>query len=125
VDDLVDGYVRAAREPAALGQVITVTGPEPVETRDFFRHHFAWLGMRGPVGVPTPVALGMAAIADGFYRLRGQPSEANPGAVRYMTRRGSISIERARELLGYEPLVSLEEGMRRSREWARAEGLLG
>jgi len=125
VDDLVDGYVRAAREPAALGQVITVTGPGPVTTRDFFRHHFEWLGMRGPMGVPTPVALGMAAVADAFYRLRGEPSEANPGAVPYMTRRGTISIDRARELLGYEPAVSLEEGMRRSREWAAAAGLLG
>jgi nucleoside-diphosphate-sugar epimerase len=124
VDDLVDGYVRAAREPAALGQVITVTGSGPVETREFFRHHFEWLGMRGPIGVPTPLAVGMATVADAFYRLRGKPSEANPGAVRYMTRRGSISIDRARELLGYEPAVDLEEGMRRSREWAEAAGLL-
>jgi nucleoside-diphosphate-sugar epimerase len=124
VDDLVEGYVRAAREPAALGQVITITGPGPVETREFFRHHFEWLGMRGPTAVPTPVALALAAIGDAFYRLRGQPSEANPGTARYMTRRGSISIDRARELLGYEPAVSLEEGMRRSREWAEAAGLL-
>jgi nucleoside-diphosphate-sugar epimerase len=105
--------------------VISVTGEGPVETREFFRHHFDWLGMRGPMVVPTPLALGMAAAADAFYRLRGEPSEANPGAVRYLTRRGSISIDRARELLGYEPRVGLEEGMRRSREWARAEGLLG
>jgi nucleoside-diphosphate-sugar epimerase len=124
VDDLVDGYVRAAREPAALGQVIAVTGSRPVETREFFRHHFEWLGMRGPLGVPTPLALEMATAADAFYRLRGQPSEANPGAVRYLTRRGSISIDRARELLGYEPRVDLDEGMRRSREWAQAAGLL-
>jgi nucleoside-diphosphate-sugar epimerase len=125
VDDLVEGYARAAREPAALGQVITVTGPRPVETREFFRHHFEWLGMRGPMAVPTPLALAMAGAADAFYRLRGRETEANPGAVRYLTRRGSISIERARELLGYEPRVSLEEGMRRSREWAQAAGLLG
>jgi nucleoside-diphosphate-sugar epimerase len=124
VDDLVDGYARAAREPAALGQVITVTGPGPVETRDFFRHHFEWLGMRGPMTVPTPIALGMAGVADAFYRLRRRGSEANPGAVRYMTRRGTIPIERARALLGYEPSVSLDEGMRRSREWAREAGLL-
>ena len=59
-----------------------------------------------------------------FRTLRGQPSEANPGAVRYLTRRGSISIDRARELLGYEPRVSLDEGMDRSRKWAAAAGLL-
>jgi nucleoside-diphosphate-sugar epimerase len=124
VDDLVDGYVRAGREPAAAGQVITLTGPDSVETRAFFRHHFDWLGMRGPTGVPTPVAVGLATVADRLYRLAGQANEATPAAVRYMTRRGTISIERARELLGYEPAVSLDEGMRRTREWAEAEGLL-
>lgn len=124
VDDLVDGYVRAAREPAASGQVITVTGSESVESRAFFRHHFDWLGIRGPVGVPTAVALAMAGAGDAFYRVRGQPSEANPGAVRYLTRRGRISIERARTVLGYEPAVGLEEGMERTRAWAAGEGLV-
>jgi nucleoside-diphosphate-sugar epimerase len=124
VDDLVEGYVRAAREPAAAGQVLTVTGSESVATRDFFRHHFDWLGMRGPLGIPTGIALGMAAVGDGFYRLRGQPSEANPGAVRYLTRRGTISIDKARSLVGYEPAVGLDEGMRRTRAWAAVEGLI-
>jgi nucleoside-diphosphate-sugar epimerase len=124
VDDLVDGYVRAAREPAAAGQVITVTGSDSVETREFFSHHFDWLGMRGPVVVPTAVAVGLASVGDALYRLRGQASEANPGAVRYLTRRGTISIDRARSLIGYEPAVGLDEGMRRTRAWAEEAGLL-
>lgn len=124
VDDLVEGYVRAAREPAAAGQVITVTGADSVTARDFFRYHFDWLGMRGPVGIPTAAAIGLAAAGDALYRLRGQPSEANPGAVRYLTRRGTISIDRARSLVGYEPAVGLDEGMRRTRDWAASEGLI-
>jgi nucleoside-diphosphate-sugar epimerase len=124
VDDLVEGYIRAAREPAAVGQVLTITGPESVEAREFFRHQFDWLGRRGPPVLPTRVAVALAAANDAVYRLRGKPNEANPAAVRYFTRRGSISIERARALIGYEPAVSLEEGMRRSRVWAEAEGLL-
>jgi nucleoside-diphosphate-sugar epimerase len=124
VDDLVEGYVRAAREPAAAGRVLTITGAESVETRAFFRHHFEWLGRRGPPVIPTRLALTLAAANDALFRLRGRPSEANPAAVRYLTRRGSISIDQARALIGYEPRVSLEEGMRRSRAWAEAEGLL-
>jgi nucleoside-diphosphate-sugar epimerase len=124
VDDLIDGYVRAAREPSAAGHVITLTGAASIESREFFRHHFEWLGRRGPVGVPTPVALGLAAAGDALYRLRGQPSEANPGAARYLTRRGTISIDKARSLIGYEPSVGIEEGMRLSRAWADGAGLL-
>src|SRR5205814_2467530 len=40
VDDLVEGYVRAAREPAAAGQVITVTGPESGPAPGVLRPHF-------------------------------------------------------------------------------------
>jgi nucleoside-diphosphate-sugar epimerase len=41
-----------------------------------------------------------------------------------LDRKHTYSIERARKLLGYNPGTSLEEGMRRTEEWARAEGLL-
>jgi nucleoside-diphosphate-sugar epimerase len=36
----------------------------------------------------------------------------------------AVSIDAARRELGYEPEVELEEGMRRSIEWCRKEGLL-
>ncbi len=42
-----------------------------------------------------------------------------------MTRTGTYSIAKARRILGYEPAVGLDEGMRRTEEWLRAEGLLG
>ncbi|HEX8074082.1 MAG TPA: NAD(P)-dependent oxidoreductase [Thermoleophilaceae bacterium] len=125
VDNLVDGYLLAAREPAAAGGVFTITDGVGVETREFFRHHYEWLGMKGPPGVPTPVAVGLAAAGDAFFRARGRPSEANPGAVRYLARTGTYSIDKARSLLGYEPAVPLEEGLERSRAWAESAGLLG
>jgi nucleoside-diphosphate-sugar epimerase len=45
--------------------------------------------------------------------------------MRYLARTGTYSIEKARKLLGYEPAVDLDEGMRRTELWLRAEGLLG
>ena len=124
VDDLVDGYIRAAAEPRAAGQVLTVTGSRSVATREFFRHHFDWLGMRGPVGIPTPIAIALASVGAAAYRLAGSQSEANAGAARYLARRGTISIDKARSLIGYEPAVDLEEGMRRTRAWAQEKGLI-
>ena len=79
---------------------------------------------RGPPGVPTAVAVALARVGEAGFRLVGAQSEANVGAVRYLTRRGTISIEKARSLIGYEPAVDLEEGMRRTREWTQAEGLV-
>ena len=44
--------------------------------------------------------------------------------MRYLARPGTYSIEKARELLGYEPAVGLDEGMRRTEDWLREHGLL-
>ena len=43
---------------------------------------------------------------------------------RFRARRGLVSATKARDQLGWEPLVSYEEGMRRTHEWLRAERLV-
>ena len=45
-------------------------------------------------------------------------------AVTYVSRRAVFPNDRARELLGWRPQVDLDEGMRRTEAWLRAEGLL-
>ena len=57
-------------------------------------------------------------------KLLGRDTEMSAGSIEYLAKRGVISIDKARRVLGYEPKVSLEEGMRRCEEWLRAEGML-
>ena len=57
-------------------------------------------------------------------RVRGRRSEVTPAAIDYLARRGSYSIARARDVLGYEPAHDLEAGMAKTEEWLRAEDLL-
>lgn len=124
VDNLVDGYVLAASSPDAEGQIFTITDGAGVECREFFAHHHRWLGLRGPRTLPTPVAVALATVNERVLRLAGRQTEANAGAVRYLARRGTYSIEKARTVLGYEPVVGLDEGLERSRAWAADAGLL-
>lgn len=124
VDDLVDGIALAAGSPAASGQVLTLSGGETVSTREFFSHHHRWAGVRGPLLLPTPVALAIAHGVAAANRLRRVESEVNPVSMRYFTRRGGYSIAKARALLGYEPAVGLEDGMRRTEAWVRSSGLV-
>lgn len=124
VEDLLDGIVLAAAAPVAGGQVLTLAGAGTVSTREFFAHHHRWLDRRGPLVLPTPVAM---AVAHGFAavnRVRGVESEVNPVSMRYFTRRGGYSIAKARAQLGYQPKVSLADGMRGTEEWLRAQRLL-
>ena len=109
VDDLVDAIVRALREPRAAGRAYTVWDGTPVPAREYF----AALGGRPVRTLPAPL-LRAAARAIGV----------GPAAVTFVTRRATFPNERARAELGWQPRTTLAEGMARTREWARATGLL-
>jgi nucleoside-diphosphate-sugar epimerase len=125
VDDLVAGIIAAATSDAAGGQVVTVSGGVGVETREFFGHYARMLGRRGVPTVPTRVALAAAGAQNAIARLRGSVNEVTPAGVRYLAlRRGTYSIAKARELLGWAPAVGLQEGMARTEAWLRDNELL-
>lgn len=124
IDDLVTGILAAATSPAGVGQVFTLSGGVGVECREFFGHYYRMLGLRGPVVLPTPAAVAVAGSIDRAARLARVRTEINTESMRYFTRTGTYSIEKATALLGYRPEVDLAEGMRRTEEWLRAEGLV-
>ena len=121
VDDLVEGLLLAGASVDAAGQVFTLTGGERVSCREFFGHYSRMLERRGPPVVPTPAAVALAAAGRVLDRGR---TEVRPETMRYLARRGTYSIDKARRVLGYAPRVSLAEGMARTEAWLRAEGML-
>lgn len=124
VDDLVDGILAAATRPEGVGQIFTLTGGAPVTTAEYFGHLARMAGKSTPRGLPTPVLIAAAGANQLVARLRGQATENNPETVRYLARDGSYSIAKARERLGFEPKVTLADGMARTERWLRDEGLL-
>ena len=125
VDDLANGIVAAAEADSARGQVITLSGGVGVETREFFGHYARMLGRRGVPTAPTRVMIAATAAQDRVARALRRPNELTPAGVRYLAlRRGTYGIGKARDLLGWEPAVGVEEGMRRCEEWLRREGVL-
>ncbi|MBJ7472790.1 MAG: hypothetical protein JHD16_15900 [Solirubrobacteraceae bacterium] len=124
VDDLVQGLLLAVSHPAAAGQVFTISGAQGVTSREYFGHLFRFAGRRGPVGVPTGLGVALATLADAVNRLTGRRNEINATSMRYLARPGTYSIQKAREMLGYEPQVDLAEGMRRTERWLREQGLI-
>lgn len=119
IENLIDGIVLAAGSPQAAGQVFTLTDGAPATCREFFGHYCRMLGRHGPTGLPTELAVALAAGASAAARVRGIATEANPSTVRYLARRGTYSIEKARRLLGFAPQIDLTEGMQRTEAWLR------
>ena len=124
VDNLVDGVTLAAASPDAVGEIFTIADGITVDVGDFFGYYADMLGKPRPRTVPTPVARAIAATGGRIEKAMGRDTEMSAGSIDYIAKRGGYSIEKARRVLGYEPKIGLEEGMRRCEEWLRAEGML-
>jgi 2-alkyl-3-oxoalkanoate reductase len=124
IDDLVESIVLALTVPGATGRGYTVWDGRPVSTGDFFGHYARMLGRKSIPSLPRPLATVGAAAQEMAARVTGRPPVVSRNAITFVSRRAAYSNRRARELLGWEPRVTLEEGMRRTEQWFRQEGLL-
>lgn len=98
VANVVDGVLRACDAPAASGEIINVATSGRISLNELFRTMKAIVG-----STVEPTYVG-----------------PRPGDVRH----SQADITKARELLGYEPGVTFEDGLRRTIEWYRAATLL-
>jgi len=124
IDNLVDGVLLAAADPKGAGEIFTISDGVGVSCKEFFGRYYRMLGRRGPRCLPTPIALALVAGPEAAARVSGSPTEISRESMRYFTRTGTYSIDKARRLLDYEPAVDLDEGMRRTEAWLREQGML-
>jgi sterol-4alpha-carboxylate 3-dehydrogenase (decarboxylating) len=103
---------------SVAGQAFFITNCEPVYFWDFPRAVWRSLG-HTPSSIwqlPRTVGLMLAGAAEGWSWLMGK----EPGFTRYRVKYSSSSryynVERARRVLGYEPIVGIQEGIDRTVE---------
>jgi UDP-glucose 4-epimerase len=100
VEDTVDGFVRALREPDARSEVINIGAEQPVTILELAALIQRELDIEGPL------------------RARFLPYEALPG--RYQDVRTRIpDVSKAKRLLRFEAKIPLAEGITRSLDWHR------
>ncbi len=125
IDDLVDGIVLAAGLEAGAGQIFNLTSGKGVPSDEFFSHHMRWAGKPGPPrSFSTETAIVLAEIARVVSKIIDKPTEANRQSMLMLSKSETFSIDKARDLLGYDPQVDMAEGMRRTEEVLRARGLV-
>jgi len=111
----------------AAGQAYFITNGEPMPFWDFIRKVAARLGFP-PIKYTAPKSLvyAIAAVKEGIDTLKGGTLNAEDGltrfAIRYMCTHHYFSIEKARRDLGYNPAVSVDEGIERTCQHLEAIG---
>ena len=122
VEDLVAGLLLAADVPAAVGQVVHLSAAAGVTAADYFGRYAGLLGLRLR-SVPSAVLRAVGPVAE-LAAAAGRDLPFSARTLEYISHPGHYSVAKARVLLGWSPLTSLDEGIERTARWLRDEGLL-
>jgi 2-alkyl-3-oxoalkanoate reductase len=122
VRDAARGVVLASEADEAAGRCYVLVNDEPVTQRDFIAAIADELGAPLPTRrIPYQLTLWIGAVAERVGRLAKRPEP--PPVVRYgmqlLGGENRFNIARARNELGFAPLVDLVEGVQRSVAWYR------
>jgi len=128
VDNAVDAHILAAHalspDAACAGRAYFISNGDPRPIKDIVN------GIIGAAGLPpeqrtVPLSVAIAGgrameIAHRLLRLRGEPA-MTPFIARNLATAHWYDISAARRDLGYEPRISIDEGLNRLTEWFRSQ----
>lgn len=125
IDDLIEGFRLCGEVPAAAGRTYLLAGPRYTTLNELIRLIAAELKVAPPrwrwpvwpfwmAGLLCEAVCVPFGIEPPLYRRR----------VDFFTKSRAFDTTRARTELGYAPSVDLEEGIRRTADWYRAQGWL-
>ena len=154
IDNLVDAMILAGTVDGVEGEAFIITDGVPCTWREYVGRYARMMGMESPPSCPKwlawIVAMKSKFLVMMIDRLRETPGREParflvrgfrftlkairelhlrlcaflPRDIRYFTHRAAFDIHKAREILGYRPRVSLDDGMTKTEEWLRREGFL-
>jgi len=125
IDNLVDAFVLAMAEGKGDGEAYLIADEEYLGIEDLVRRVAKALGVE--VKVPHyPVWPVVAAghVCEVLWKPFGVPPPIFPRRVDWYRQNRAFKIDKAKRDLGYQPKVGIDEGLRRTAEWYRAEGIV-
>lgn len=125
IEDLISGFILAGTHPATEGEIFTIAGERYTTLNELVAIIARILNTSIPKWrIPAWSVLAAAHLCDGICRPLGISPPIYPRRVEFFILDRAFSIEKAKCMLGYQPKVGLEEGLRRTAEWYRTNGLL-
>jgi len=124
VDNLLDA-VFAALERRAAGEAFNVTDGASTTFAEYFGRLAHMVGRKWLPSAPGSIVKSGFSLAGRVGARLGFTLPVSPAAVDFVCRAHPYSIDRARRVLGYEPRISLDQGMAEVEIALRAAGQLG
>lgn len=125
IDDLVEGIILCGEHPAALGELFILCGREYITLNQLVATIADCVGVRPP---RLKLPLAPLFIAGKVCETLCVPLGINPPLhtrrCDFFTHVRAFTGDKARRLLGFEPKVSVNEGLRRTAAWYFQQGLL-
>jgi nucleoside-diphosphate-sugar epimerase len=124
IDNLLDATLVATKRDQSMGQVYLITDGSAVTWKEFFGCYAQMAGKPSIKSVPKWLAKVIATGMEITSKFSAKPPKITREAVRYLTRQARFNIEKATRELGYQPRLSLQEGMKLTEQWLREAGYL-
>jgi len=125
IDDLVEGFMLAGEKDEALGEVFTIAGPEYTTIRELVDAIAGVLEKKPPrLRVPFLPVYWASVVCDIVCRAINVSPPLYPRRVEFFELDRAFSTDKAQKMLGYQPTVSLAEGLARTAAWYKEQGLI-
>jgi len=120
VDNLIDAIFLAI-ENEQYGEIFNITDGKETSPQEYFTRLAEVAGYPAPSSLPKEeMKIFLKLRCQGQKLFRKQP-DILPEAADFMSRPYAVSIDKARKLLNYQPVISLDEGMNRIQKWLRTQ----
>ena len=125
IDDLTDGIVLCGTHPRAPGNVYILGGARYAPLRELVETIAEALGVSvSRMRIPFAPVYAAAFLCEKVCRPLGIEPPIFRRRVDFFRKDRAFDISKAKRELGYAPRVGMPEGIRRTADWYRAQGLL-
>ncbi len=125
IDDLTDGIILCGEHPAAVGERFILCSNEYGTLKDLGATIAKHLGVKAPTFAPPIAPLMFAAkVCEAICKPLGIDPPLHTRRVEFFVKSRAFDNSKARSLIGYQPQISTEEGVKRTIKWYEANDLL-
>lgn len=116
IDNLINAIFLAIKKDV-YGEAINITDGQATTCKEYFTHLARIGNCSAPFSLPANLLKTFLRIRCLSQSICNQTPDILPESVDFMNRPYSYSIEKAQNLLGYQPEIDLETGMQLTQDW--------